>query len=132
MAGGDSPLGSARGYGFVCPPVLSLISRFQPLPAVSPDFTLQDGETLERFGLEASILHTPGHTAGHTCLLLGQDTAIAGDLIGRAFGASRQRLLAEDWALIPESIDRLKLLDPERVYTGHSPDPITRQALENI
>jgi len=37
---------------------------------------------LRGYGLDAIILHTPGHTPGSSTLLLGDGTAFASDLLG--------------------------------------------------
>ena len=132
LARGGSPLGSPRGYGFLYLLGQPLARRIHPLPPAPPDFTLEDGETLERFGLEATVLHTPGHTPGHTCLLLANGTAFAADLIGSPRRPHAQNLLATDWRQIPPSLAHLQATHPEVVYMGHSRRPITGQALQGI
>lgn len=119
MAAGLSPLGTQRAYGFIYPPAQWVLSHFYPLPVTPPDFTLEDGQTLEQFGLNATVLHTPGHTPGHTCLLLEDGTAFAADLLGGFPRPGLQRLLATDWDQLPGSLDRLRAARPEWVYTGH-------------
>ncbi|MEN6409243.1 MAG: MBL fold metallo-hydrolase, partial [Anaerolineaceae bacterium] len=47
---GKSPLGTPHQYGFIYPIAQPVVKLFKPLPAAPPDFTLEDGETLERFG----------------------------------------------------------------------------------
>jgi glyoxylase-like metal-dependent hydrolase (beta-lactamase superfamily II) len=94
LVAGQSPLGTPHRYGFIYSLGQSLVNRAWPLPATSPDFTLDDGETLGRFGLDASVLHTPGHTPGHTCLLLPGGIACAGDLIASFPRPRLQALLA--------------------------------------
>jgi glyoxylase-like metal-dependent hydrolase (beta-lactamase superfamily II) len=132
LVAGQSPLGTARRYGFIYPLAQSLVNRVWPLPATSPDFTLEDGETLERFGLDASVLHTPGHTPGHTCLLLPGGTAFAGDLIA-SFPTSRlQGLLATGWSQLPNSLARFQAARPEWIYAGHSQRPIPGRTLQKI
>ncbi|MEM5775941.1 MAG: MBL fold metallo-hydrolase, partial [Anaerolineaceae bacterium] len=118
MARGESPLGSTRGTGLVYTLGQPLVRLLNPLRAAPPDFTAGDGETLERWGLEATVLHTPGHTPGHTCLLLPDGTAFAADLIGRSGRPHAQNLLATDWSQIPDSLARLQAARPEVVYLG--------------
>ena len=45
-----------------------------------PILGLADGERLDRFGLPATVLHTPGHTDGCVTVLLDDGTAFTGDL----------------------------------------------------
>lgn len=130
MSAGRSPLGSWHGYGWIYPLAQKLAMRMRPLTPVQPDFTLDDGETLERFGLNASILHTPGHTPGHTCLLLEDGTVFAADLIG-AFPKPRlQGLLAIDWNQLPTSLARLQAAHPQWIYTGHAQHRLPGKILE--
>jgi hydroxyacylglutathione hydrolase len=132
LINGKTPLGTSHYYGFIFSLVLPMLARRQPLPATSPDFTLEDGETLDRFGLNASVLHTPGHTPGHTCLLLPDGTAFAGDLIGRFFGPRLQYLAATDWSQLADSLRRFQAVRPEWIYTGHSRRPLPGRTLQRI
>lgn len=132
LAGGRSPLGTTREYGFIYPIAQPLVNRIWRLPATPADFTLEDGDTLERYGLEATVLHTPGHTPGHTCVLLEEGTAFAGDLLGNTPRSRLQSLLATDWNQLPESLARLQASRPEWTYTGHSRRPIAGDALQQI
>jgi hydroxyacylglutathione hydrolase len=132
MITGQSPLGTTRHYGLFSRLGQMIVSRIWPLPPTSPDFTLDDGDTLERFGLNASVLHTPGHTPGHTCLLLPDGPAFAGDLIGRVPTTRLQHLLATDWGQLPGSLARLQAAQPEWTYTGHSGNPIPGRVLQEI
>jgi glyoxylase-like metal-dependent hydrolase (beta-lactamase superfamily II) len=132
LISGQSPLGTSRDLGFVFTLGLPLVNRLRPLPATPADFTLEDGDTLERFGLNASILHTPGHTPGHTCLLLPGKIAITGDLFGRNPRPRLQYLVATDWSQLPHSLARLRAAQPEWVYTSHSARPFSGSVLQKI
>lgn len=132
LAYGQSPLGSTRNLGFIYPLAQPVVSRIRPLPPTPPDFTLNDGDTLERFGLNATILHTPGHTPGHTCLVLENGIAFAADLIGRSPYPRLQDLLATDWSQLPGSLAHLMTAQPEWIYTGHSPHPMPGNLLKQI
>ena len=96
-----------------------------PTPKVSaPDEDLKDGQTISIIGLSGTIIHTPGHTQGSSCLYLPDHTLlIAGDTlfhgsIGRTDlpGGNTQQLL--------KSIhDRLLTLPDEvKVIPGHGPN----------
>lgn len=132
MASGISPLGSWRGRGAMLRYAQPLLSRFWPLVSTRPDFELEDGQSLERYGLDARVLHTPGHTPGHTCVLLEDGTAFAADLLARNPRPRLQDLLASDWSQLPVSLEKLQAARPERVYTGHARAPMTAEALQRI
>ncbi len=132
MSAGESPLGSWHGRGSVLRFAQPLLSRFYPLTRTQPDFLLDDGASLEPYGLKASILHTPGHTPGHTCVLLEDGTAFAADLVARNPRPRLQDLLATDWSQLPTSLERLQAARPQRIYTGHALAPMTGEALQMI
>ncbi len=106
------------------------------LPPVRCDEDLTDGAVIAWLGLEIAVLHTPGHTPGSVCFVVGQDL-LAGDTLFRRSvgrtdlpGGSQERLLF--------SIrDRLYTLPAGTVvHPGHGPattigeevrgNPITR------
>lgn len=129
---GESPLGSARGHGWIYPMAQPLARLVRPLRPAPPDFTLEDGQTLERFGLDATVLHTPGHTPGHTCLALADGTAFAADLIGSSSRPHLQNLLATHWELLPGSLRHFQAAQPQIIFSGHSHRPIDGAALQQI
>ncbi len=129
---GASPLGAARGRGRIYPLAQPVARLLRPLRPAPPDFTLEDGQTLERFGLDATVLHTPGHTPGHSCLALADGTAFAADLIGSSSHPHLQNLIATDWALLPGSLRHLQSAQPQTIYSGHSCRSISGEALQQI
>jgi glyoxylase-like metal-dependent hydrolase (beta-lactamase superfamily II) len=132
MSAGLSPLGSWRGRGSFLRYAQPVLGRFYPLTRTQPDFMLDDGASLEPYGLKASILHTPGHTPGHTCVLLEDGTAFAADLVARNPRPRLQDLLATDWSQLPTSLERLQAAKPQRIYTGHARAPMSGAALQMI
>ncbi|PKO07883.1 MAG: hypothetical protein CVU40_18285 [Chloroflexi bacterium HGW-Chloroflexi-2] len=132
MSKGHSPLGESRKHGFLFPPIQAILNRINPLPATPPDLYMQDGDSLNPFGLDAIVLHTPGHTLGHISIILGNGTAFTGDLLGRVPSVKPQNLLAMDWGQIPASIQKLKNSNPTKIYTGHAALPIQGDQLNQI
>lgn len=132
LAQGLSPLGVTRGLGHIYPLAQPVINRIWPLLPTPPDLVLEDGDTLEREGLEAAILHTPGHTPGHSCLLLEDGTAFAGDLVANSRSPGMQRLLATDWGQLPGSLAHLQAAQPRIIYTGHAREPMPGPVLQQI
>lgn len=128
----QSPLGSSRRYGFLFFPIQFILNKINPLPSVNADILLEDGDSLEEYGLDAKVLHTPGHTAGHSSFIFKNGIAFSGDLIGRRFNIHHQNLLATHWHKIPGSIQKLKRENPDFIYTGHSPTPISNEDLNRL
>jgi hydroxyacylglutathione hydrolase len=93
-----------------------------PTPKVSPpDEDLKDGQTISITGLTGSVIHTPGHTQGSSCLYLPDHTLlIAGDTLF-AGSVGRTDLPGGNTEQILKSIhDRLLTLpDDVKVIPGH-------------
>jgi glyoxylase-like metal-dependent hydrolase (beta-lactamase superfamily II) len=56
--------------------------RFSPY---QPEYAVADGQRLTAFGLDAYLLHTPGHSPGSICVVLDGGAAYIGDLCYNAF-----------------------------------------------
>jgi len=51
------------------------------LPSLQRVMTVEHGESLHRFGLPGTVLHTPGHSSGDLTLVLDDGAAFVGDLV---------------------------------------------------
>jgi glyoxylase-like metal-dependent hydrolase (beta-lactamase superfamily II) len=95
-----------------------------PTPEVlPPDIAMTDGQTVAVSGIKATVLHTPGHTQGSSCLYLPeQSLLIAGDTLF-AGSVGRTDLPGGDTKQLIRSIhDRLLVLsDDTTVVPGHGP-----------
>jgi glyoxylase-like metal-dependent hydrolase (beta-lactamase superfamily II) len=88
--------------------------------------TFSDGDVLDVPG-RPRVVHTPGHTAGHSALLLEDgnvlfagDALITHELIAKDAGVRLMpRFTNEDNAACLESLTRLEALDAELVLVGH-------------
>jgi len=132
MARGETPLGKTRGRGRLTRLLLiafGALLRPEPTP---PDILLSDGGNLRAYGLEATVLHAPGHTPGSSCLIVEERLAFAGDLLSTVGRPHVQRYYAHDWSLIPKSLARLQALKPERVYAGHGRHPLNGRTLQRL
>ena len=99
------------------------LSLYFEAPVVSPkaDRFLHDGDTLALGSLTFSIAHTPGHSPGSICLMVG-GIVIAGDtLFFRGIG--RTDLPGGSMETLEHSIrEKLYTLPDETiVYSGHGP-----------
>ncbi|MBN2037628.1 MAG: hypothetical protein JW768_12880, partial [Chitinispirillaceae bacterium] len=60
-----------------------------PLLAIKPtiaDILFENGDSLDHLGLRATVVHTPGHSDGHCCLMVQDSLAFTGDLLLTLFG----------------------------------------------
>lgn len=124
LAEGRTDLGEVRGRGRLIKIIFPLIQAWFAREAVQADILLDDTDELTKFGINARVLHTPGHTPGSSSLWIEQGEVFVGDLISSNNGAHVQRFYATDWDLIPLSLARLQALSPEIIYPGHGPEPI--------
>ena len=120
MAAGLSPLGSARGRG-------RPVQAFAP-----PDLSMAGGQDLASLGFPATIIHTPGHTPGSSCLLVMDRLAFVGDLLSTSRRPHLQRYYASDWNQLPGSLARVQALHPELVYPGHGNLPLDGASLQRL
>ena len=99
-----------------------------------PDHSPADGEVLAVRGIEATVIHTPGHTEGSVSLYIPQGgLLLAGDTLF-AGSVGRTDLPGGDFRKMLRSIrERLLLLPSETVVVpGHGPDTtIGEEALSN-
>lgn len=98
----------------------------RPFPGCRPDIALHDGQQLNEWGLDATVVETPGHSSGSVSVVLPFDDALAGDLlIGGFLGGlvepNRPRVpyFAEDLPQLYESVAKLCGRAAGRWYLGH-------------
>ncbi len=87
--------------------------RFLPgIPADTPDVDvdedLADGQVIAWHGLDIGVIHTPGHTRGSVCFMLGTDLVSGDTLFHR--GVGRADLPGGNWQQLMVSIE-------QRLYT---------------
>lgn len=98
--------------------------KWCPVPLTGPgaDHALEDGQRLTTSLGPVEVRHTPGHTPGSVCFVMG-DVVFSGDtLFSRTVG--RTDLPGGDLPALIEGIHRqlLTLPDTTRVLPGHGPE----------
>ena len=93
--------------------------RIEPPPA--PDRLLREGDAVMLGGRSYRVVHTPGHSPGHICLL-GDGNAFVGDVVFQG-SIGRTDLPGGDHDTLLRSIARhlLPLPDDTVLYNGHGP-----------
>ncbi len=92
---------------------LSVSDRFKP------DFYVENGDTLARYGFDAQVLHLPGHTQGSIGVLTTDGELFCGDLLINDSGKPGTPSSIDDWAAFDASIEKLKSYKINTVYPGH-------------
>ena len=85
----------------------------------TPDILVDEGTDLSPFGLDAQVLHTPGHTKGSISLLTAGGDLFSGDTLMNAKQSFIVSGWAEDHDELASSIRRLMTLPIRIVYPGH-------------
>jgi len=132
MMRGATVIDSGRGWGRIGLPLKPLAEKLLSVKPTLADVLFENGDRLDHFGLPATVLHTPGHSDGHSCLIVQDSIAFTGDLLLTVFGPAKQNLYARSWKAIDSSLAVLKAANPVRCYTGHHRMAITREELAQI
>jgi glyoxylase-like metal-dependent hydrolase (beta-lactamase superfamily II) len=107
-------------------PVAAHLADANDLP-LEPDLLLNDGDEILLGAIKLRVLHTPGHTPGSVCFLVG-NYLIAGDTLFP--GGPGKTQSPDDFRRIIESItQRLFVLPDElKVYPGHGEATTIKEA----
>jgi len=91
-----------------------------------PDLFLADGQRLTEYGLDASVIHIPGHTKGSIGILTDDGILFAGDLFTNRRKPDTATYIENSDELI-NSLSRLKTMAITTVYPGHgNPFPMDK------
>jgi len=132
MARGETPVHSARSWGRLGRWFLRVGHGRAWVEPASADVLLDDGDDLRAWGLDARVVHTPGHTPGSACLWVEQRLLFMGDLLSSNGQPHMQRLYACDWSQMPSSLARAQALRPAWVYPGHALRPVSGGAFQAV
>jgi len=83
-----------------------------------PDLYLKDGDGLAEYGLDAKVLHIPGHSKGSIGILTSDGDLFCGDLFENIDKPALNSIM-DDPATANTSIEKLKSLKINSVYPGH-------------
>ena len=79
---------------------------------------LEDGDRLDEYRLDATVLHVPGHSAGSIAVLTADGVLFSGDFLENRTRPSLATLV-DDAEALKASFDRVRQLDVRIVYPGH-------------
>ena len=83
-----------------------------------PDLYVEDGYDLSGYGLDARVLHIPGHSSGSIGILTAGRDLFCGDLFTNTDGPVLNSIM-DDPAAANASVERLRNLGIGTVYPGH-------------
>jgi hydroxyacylglutathione hydrolase len=108
-------------------PFAGVFGRFDTF---QPDILLEDGQTLDAYGLAARVIHTPGHTKGSIAILTEDGQLFIGDTVSNRTRPDLTPFI-ENRNELRDSIGLLKSLDARMVYPGHG-NPFSFESLLSI
>jgi glyoxylase-like metal-dependent hydrolase (beta-lactamase superfamily II) len=86
--------------------------------AFEPDVLLDDEQDLSAYGLDARVVHLPGHSSGSIGILTGDGDLFCGDLLVNVTRPSLHFYI-DDLTRADESVRKLSSLGVETVHPGH-------------
>ncbi len=89
-----------------------------PFPKFKTDIQLSDNQSLNEYGLNANIIHIPGHTEGSIGVLTNDGDFFAGDTFVN-YKKPDTASIIQNKKKLQESIDKIKKLNIVTVYPGH-------------
>jgi hydroxyacylglutathione hydrolase len=98
--------------------ILGLMVRLSEADRFKPDIFLEDGDDLSEKGLEAIVIHIPGHSLGSVAFLTAGGELFCGDLLANTDKPDIWSII-DDPAAAAASIDKLKEFEIGGVYPGH-------------
>ncbi len=129
MAKGETPLKHVRGIGGNLGKFfLSVGEKIWKHEKTEADILLTDGTDLTKYGLNAKVMHTPGHTAGSITVVVGDNAAFCADLFSTRGWTRSQNLYADNWDDVAESFKKIQAIDVDTFYPGHG-TPISKEKL---
>jgi glyoxylase-like metal-dependent hydrolase (beta-lactamase superfamily II) len=84
----------------------------------TPDIILEDNQSLQEYGLDATVIHTPGHSKGSISILTACGDLFCGDVYSNTKKLERSTMI-EDQEALDASVEKLKALVASTVYPGH-------------
>jgi len=84
----------------------------------TPDIYLEDGQDLSTYGLDAAVIHTPGHSEGSICVHTAEGDLFCGDLFNNTKKPEKASLI-QDPDKLEASVEKLRALEFKTVYPGH-------------
>jgi glyoxylase-like metal-dependent hydrolase (beta-lactamase superfamily II) len=84
----------------------------------TPDIYFADGQNLQDFGLDATVLYLPGHTHGSIGILTSEGNFFAGDTFSNTGKPDTARLI-ENPGELQMTLSRLRTLKIKTIYPGH-------------
>lgn len=84
----------------------------------TPDIYLQDNQDLSAYGLDAHVIHTPGHSNGSISIRTKDSDVFCGDLLTNTNTPAKNTLI-QNADILDASVEKLRALATATIYPGH-------------
>ena len=98
--------------------IAPVVFRFGKSDRFKPNILLLDGDELSKYGLEAKVVHIPGHTKGSIGILTADGGLFCGDMFTNRDRPTLNAII-DDLEEAKASFEKLKELKINAVYPGH-------------
>lgn len=92
--------------------------RYTKIQEFSPQVWLDEGDSLERYGIPAKVIGLPGHTDGSIALDVEQSDLIVGDALMNMFYPTVSMLYHDETQML-RSAERISALGERTIFFGH-------------
>jgi glyoxylase-like metal-dependent hydrolase (beta-lactamase superfamily II) len=96
----------------------------------TPDILIEDEQDLAPYGLEAEIIHIPGHSKGSIGILTTNNNLICGDLLINIKKPQKNTLI-DNQKELDASVEKITSLEINMVYPGHGKPFPMEQFIKN-
>jgi len=95
----------------------------------TPDIYLEDNQDLSAYGLDAHVIHTPGHSNESISTRTKDGNVFCGDLLTNTNTPAKNTLI-QNADVLDASVEKLRALAPSTIYPGHE-KPFSMEQLTN-
>lgn len=101
--------------------LLFKLFRHSDIGRIEPEIVFDDKLDLSEYGVNGTVVLTPGHTEGSVSIIIDEGNIIVGDMIGGKADGSRASLpfIYSDIDVLKNSIRKILNFKPVRIYTSH-------------
>jgi hydroxyacylglutathione hydrolase len=105
-------------FGRIIISISGLIAKPAQFRVFHPDILVADGQDLTEFGLDARVIHLPGHSRGSIGILTDKGDLFCGDLLMNMTKPDFHFMI-DDFGDLKASLNKLATMGVKTVYPGH-------------
>ncbi len=98
--------------------LMSSLDKTSPFDPFTPDAFVEDGDHLGDYGLDARVLHLPGHSRGSIAILTADGQLFCGDLLWN-MRSPGVHFLVDDSTAHAASVEKMRAAQASLIYPGH-------------